>query len=197
MIASWAFAQQGSDLISNFSFETADPNNSSLAANWQCYGSCYSRVALMSAWDGSYVAQMMAGQGAVQHIVLNQSVHAPVRISAHSAGQNIADVSSDNLGASLDCKIHYHDGSDEWCWTTTKTKSVGTFDWKFVGYNTDDISSNRAPIDWIDVRLVMGNVSGTAQFDDVQVRQWTPEWNGLVTFRFDDSFASTYTKGYP
>lgn len=183
--------------VVNPSFESANLLNPNLASSWQVYGGTYTRMSIPGAWDQSYVARMTSGAGAVERIVLNQTVPIPIRISVRVKGESIADDPADKLGASLDCKVMYQDGTSAWCPTTAKTKNVGTFDWKWVGYNTANLSSTNSPIAWIDVRLRMGTVTGTAWFDDVHVDEWIPKQNGLVSFVFDDSLLSTYTKAYP
>jgi peptidoglycan/xylan/chitin deacetylase (PgdA/CDA1 family) len=185
--------------VVNFSFETVDPANSNLAVGWRSYGAPYTRVHNFHVWDQNYVAEMKAGQGAVQRIVLNQTTPYPVRISARVKGENIANDPADKFGASLGCMVKYVNIVDPaWCPTTMTTKNVGTFDWKCVGYNTGTLNTSSVwnRIEWIDVRLSMGNVLGTAWFDDVHVEEYT-RGPGMVTFNFHDSFLSTYTKGYP
>ncbi len=192
-------APQG-DLVLNQSFETADPNNSNLAANWAVYGQPYTRVHNFNVWDQNFVVQLQANQGAVQHIVLNQTYPYRVRLTARVKGDSIVDDPNDVLGASLDCKVYFQNGETAWCYTTKKTKNVGTFDWTEIGFNTAslNVSTLWAKIAWIDVRIRMGNVGGTAWFDSVTAEEYTPSNDtGMVTFCFHDSFLSTYTKGYP
>lgn len=192
-----AFGQSriGFNRVTNFSFETVDSSNPSLASGWQVYGQPYTRVTNFNVWDGNYDLQVQANQGAVQHIVVNQDAAFPIRISARVKGNSIGNDPNDKLGASLDCKFADVYGRVYYCPTTTKTKMTGTFDWTWIGFNTADFDT--AHIAWIDVRLHMGNVSGTAWFDDVHVDEWGPSGPGMVSFVFHDSFLSTYTKGAP
>lgn len=133
------------------------------------------------------------GGGAIQKVVLNQTEAKPVRISASVRGDGIIDDPKDKLGASLDCRVNFRGGAAGFCFVTLITKSVGSFDTKRVGYNTMEISSQRLPIDSIEVRLKMGDVDGTAWFDDVRVEEFTPTTRkGMITLMFDDSLLSTY-----
>jgi peptidoglycan/xylan/chitin deacetylase (PgdA/CDA1 family) len=185
------------NLVSNFSFETPDPTNSNMAASWQNFGGPHARVHTFSVWDQNYVVELKAGQGAMQRITLNQTTAVPVRASAWIKGENIANDPNDPIGATFDAKVHYRDGVERWCPATPKTKSVGTFGWRWAGCNTMSIYPNPVPVDWIEIRVRMGNVPGTAWFDDVHVKEFPPTTSGMVTFRFDDSLLSTYTKAYP
>ncbi|MBI2023409.1 polysaccharide deacetylase family protein [Candidatus Giovannonibacteria bacterium] len=189
-VASFAEGQ-----VVNGSFESA--GSGSLASGWQVLGNSYTRVNSPNVWDQLWMIRVNSGAGAVQKVTLNQTTALPVSITVAVKGQNIADDPGDKMGASLDCKIAYRDGSFAWCPITLKTKSVGTFDWKWVGYNSKNLSSSTQPIDWIEVRLRMGNVAGQAWFDDVHVEQWNPTQNGLVTLMFDDSLLTTYMKAFP
>lgn len=188
---------QGGNLVSNFSFETQDPLNSTQANSWQTFTGSYSRVHTFSVWDQNFIAQLSSGGGAMQRITLNQTVAIPVLITVQIKGDNIANDPNDTIGAIFDCKVQYRDGTLRWCPTTPKTKNVGTFDWKLAGWNTMSLYPVPVPVDWIEVRVRMGNVSGTAFFDDVHVEEVSPKTSGMVTFRFDDSLRSTYTKAYP
>src|SRR5581483_1517390 len=126
----------------NGSFETADQNDSTLADSWQAYGIPYQRVHNFNVWDGNFIIAATAGQGAIQRVVLNQQEAFPVRISVRIRGENIVDDPADKLGASLDCKVAYEDGTYQYCPVTMKTKNVGTFDWKWVGYNTAEFGTS-------------------------------------------------------
>src|SRR6185369_8340874 len=170
--------------VVNPSFETVEPTNSNLASGWQVFGGPYVRNNTTTAWDKSYTVQVGSGGGAVQHVVLNQPYALPIRISVRVKGSGIVDDPNDKLGASLDCKIYFHDNSIGFCPATVKTKSVGTFDWKWVGYNTANIGNPYTPIDSIDFRVRMGAVAGTAWFDDAYIQEYIPGMNGMVTFMF-------------
>ena len=184
--------------VANFSFETADSLDATLASSWQVLDQKYTRVNGPGVvWNGNYMLQLTAGAGAVERITLNQTAPLPVRMSAFFKGSGIFDDPNDKTGVSFDCKIAYRDGTFGFCPLTAKTKNVGTFDWTWVGYNTQSLSSIFQPIDWIELRLRMGNVPGTAWVDGVHAEEYNPTSGGMVTFQFDDSLLTTYTKAYP
>ncbi len=183
-----------SNLVKNGSFESSDPTNLSVAQYWQ---GTFGRVSLPDNWDGAWRAELSSGQSATQKIVLNQSVYFPVRISVRIRGEGIQNDPADKYGANLQCKVVRKDGSISWCPTTLKTKNVDTFWWRWAGYNTSSLSSSTSPIDYIEVKLNLGVVAGKAWFDDVHIEEWPPTHNGLLTYVFDDSFLTSYSKAYP
>lgn len=182
--------------VQNFSFETAG-NNPNLAANWNAEGAGYQRVPLTTGnWDGSYALSLSGNEGFIiganQRITLNQGSAKPILITARVKGVNLTDSSGDKIGASLDCRVKFASLSQtelSYCPATLKTKNVGTFDWRYVGFNTANLVHGDLAIEWLEVRVRRGAISGTAYFDDIHVAEYDPgTFNGAVTFMFDDCY---------
>jgi peptidoglycan/xylan/chitin deacetylase (PgdA/CDA1 family) len=192
MVALGVQGQTGVSVV-NGDFAIREPQNSNLAYGWQASGNSYT----IEVVRGNPMLKIGRGGGAIQKVVLNQTEAKPVRISVSIRGEGIIDDPKDKLGASLDCKVTYRvqGGVNPagFCFVTPITKSVGSFETKRVGYNTMEISSQRLPVDSIEVRLKMGDVDGIAWFDDVRVEEFTPMTEkGLISLVFDDSLVSTY-----
>jgi peptidoglycan/xylan/chitin deacetylase (PgdA/CDA1 family) len=71
--------------------------------------------------------------------------------------------------------------------------STGTFNWRWVGFNTGTNPAVNAPIDYIDIIPILQQSSGTAYFDDITVNEYAPS-SGAVTLMFDDGETGTYTE---
>jgi peptidoglycan/xylan/chitin deacetylase (PgdA/CDA1 family) len=195
VIASFSLA--GPNVLSNGNMETADPRNSALALNWQSWGNGYRRsIDPAYSWSGlAYLTVTQKGTptsyaGARRRVVLNQKVARPVRVRAMVTGFSIVDDPKDIFGASLYGEIHLMDGSIVYSKHSVKTKNVGSFDWREIGWNTGSIGIEK-PIAYIDVFPMLGKVTGKAFFDDVFVEPFAAEL-GLpaVTFMFDDGYKS-------
>jgi len=190
----------------NYSFETAG-GTPSLAASWSPAWNGYQRVLMQAgqSWDGYYAVQLsnpsLVPLGAVQRITFNQTSYVPILITMQIKGSGIDNVPSDNLGASFDCRVKFVGLSDtqlSYCPTTAKTKNVGTFDWRYVGVNTTDLVNGFMPIEWVEIRLRRGAVSGTAWFDDVQVKEYPQgTFAGAVTLMFDDGLKEHFSTALP
>lgn len=202
LFAASLMGQTANDPVVNRSFETFDPAMPSQAYAWKPYGMPYLRATVSFAWDGQNVAQFRGGTGAVQRITFNQQLPEPILISVRVKGDNIQNVSTDNVGMSLDCRVQFKDGTANFCPKTALTKGVGTFGWDLYGFNTWNLSPSASTklVDWIEVRLTMAQINGLAFADDVHAYRYPHKLetqNGLVTVVFDDSLLSTYTKAYP
>jgi peptidoglycan/xylan/chitin deacetylase (PgdA/CDA1 family) len=202
-LASQALAQ--TNRVVNSSFETADPNFPTRAANWSPGWDGYERVALSTGnWDGAYALRLTGPStsqlGAVQRVTFNQTSHIPILITARLKFENIGNVFGDNLGASFDCRVKFMSLSESqlsFCPATAKTKNVGTSGWTYIGFNTAHLVNGNLPIEWVEVRLRRGAVSGTAWFDAVRVSEYPyGSFTGAVTMMFDDGYIEQYEKAY-
>jgi hypothetical protein len=199
MAVSAMFAQ--TNRVANSFFEIADPNFPTRAANWEPGWGGYERVQLTSGnWEGSYALRLSGPStsmlGAVQRITFNQSSHVPILITTRLKFESIGNVSGDNLGASFDCRVKFMSLSESqlsFCPTTAKTKNVGTSGWTYIGFNTAHLVNGHLPIEWVEVRLRRGAVSGTAWFDAVKVAEYPAgSFGGAVTLMFDDGYMDHY-----
>ncbi len=195
------------------------------AAQWcDDYARGYSRVLLTPA-KYNYVARasipttVPADQryaGPYQIVNLNQVQAKNVFVGAMIKGSNVV-LDPDGWGATLDvgftvdCSAHpqfceYHGNPvDNTLWCATLPSS-GTFDWRWVGLDShtcgigyiDAVTGN-----WIDVPVksasifpVLGGATGTAYFDLIQLKEFSPG-PGAVTFMFDDGYKSTKSVAKP
>lgn len=177
--------------VANFSFEEGD----SQASHWSPMGGGYARVQLSpTSWDGSYAVGLLGpaslSLGLTQRISFNQTNHVPILITTRIKGDGVANLPGDNLGGSFDCRVKFVGLSQlSYCPTTAKTKNIGTFDWRYIGFNTADLVNGHLPIEWLEVRLRRGAVSGTVWFDDVQVSEFPQgTFAGAATLMFDDCY---------
>jgi len=198
-----AWAEAGPNLMPNGNFETVDPANKALASGWTAYGNGYKYVVdPVNSWSGSaYIAIVQTGKptanaGARQRVTLNQKIARPVRIKSMLLGTNITSTTLDNFGACIYAEIHLMNGQVVYSKNTAKTKNVGTFDWRPIGFNTASFVDQ--PIAYIDVYAFMGKVSGTAWFDDLFVEEYAAEYGQpAVTIMFDDGYDSVRTAALP
>lgn len=157
--------------------------------------------------------------GPRQIVNLNQTQAKNVFVGAMIKGSNIV-LDTDGWGAildvgfSVDCSAHprfceYHDdlgdlfGDTVWCGTLP---SSGTFDWRWVGLDSHTCGigyTDSATGNWIDVPIksaevfpALGGATGTAYFDLIQLKEFSPG-PGAVTFMFDDGYKSTKTAAKP
>jgi len=197
-------ARAGNNILPNGDFETVDTANKGLASGWALYGNGYKRVVdPVNSWGGSaYIVIAQTGKptanaGARQRATLNQKVARPVRISSMLLGTNITSTTQDNFGACLYAEIHLVNGQTVYSKNTAKTKNVGTFDWRPIGFNTASIGVDQ-PIAYIDVFAFMGKVAGTAWFDNIFVEEYFTEiGKPAVTIMFDDGYKSVKSIALP
>jgi hypothetical protein len=199
---------QSDNQTKNFSFETADPSDSSHAASWLDWANGGGqRVFSSGAWDHSYVLRFAYTStpqdisGVRQTLVYNQTVGRPIQISVHLSGTNIQNDPGDKNGATLNCHVYYIDGTMDYCPTTLQTKNVGSFPWRFIGFNTGntvDFPNNRnadgslKPVRSIDHIPMMGQTTGTADFDVAKSIEFHNTFQGAVTPMADDGFPEQY-----
>ena len=189
------------DLVINPGFEQigASPDK---AANWQDYNLGYERTAAYHSGQwGIKLTNTGDNQlsGAYQRIDLNQSEVKPVFVGGYVKGSNIVKKSGSYLGASLYAEIHLQDGSVKY-WNSLANS--GTFDWRWIGFNTAAITFDGVnkfidqPISHIFVVPILAYASGTAYFDDITVKEFTPT-RAAVTLMFDDGEDSAHTTAKP
>lgn len=184
------------DPLQNGNFEQAGAAEN-LAYDWQGYGSGYARTA-GAGMNGTAALQLRntaqtASSGAYQRIDLAQTSIAPVFIGARVKGENIVKLPGSYFGASLYAEIHLQNGQVAY-WNTAA--NAGTFDWRWIGFNTANVPTVTAPIDYVLVVPALISASGTAYFDDVTVQEYTPT-QSAVTLLFDDGPRNTYGQARP
>jgi peptidoglycan/xylan/chitin deacetylase (PgdA/CDA1 family) len=189
-----AFAQMTDPLV-NTGFEQEVTGTPTKAYDWQDFMGGYSRST--NAKTGSWAITLTnssntAFSGAYQRIDLNQTALKPVFIGGYVKGSSISN-SGSWYGASIYTEIYLTNGKTIY-WNSLG--NTGTFDWRWIGFNTGTVPGIDAPISHIFVIPVLGNSAGTAHFDDLTVIEQTPA-GGAVSFMFDDGEASTYTQAYP
>ncbi len=171
-------------------------NGADKAYDWQDFGGGYTRVA--GGHTGQFSMRLQnatqnAMAGGYQRVDFHQSVQKPVFIGAYVKGSNVNMVNGSYFGASIYAEIHMMDGRTLY-WNTIANS--GTFDWRWVGFNTGSVSFINGPIDYIFVVPALINASGTAWFDDVTVADFEPT-QAAVTLMFDDGPANTFTAAKP
>jgi peptidoglycan/xylan/chitin deacetylase (PgdA/CDA1 family) len=181
------------NLVLNNSFEQLGAPAKSL--NWNDFGDGYARTTL-NRHSGNAAIELVrntdvGNSGASQRINLSQTAIKPVFIGAYVKGKNIVMRPGTWLGASIYAEIHLTNGNVVY-WNSVP--SMGTFDWRWVGFNTGTLTNINAPIDYIFVVPILGASSGTAYFDDITISEFTPA-QGAITFMFDDGETTTLTEG--
>lgn len=171
-------------------------NAGNKAYDWQDFVGGYTRVA--GGRTGQYSMQLQnatqnAMAGGYQRVDFHQSVQKPVFIGAYVKGSNVTMLGGSYFGASIYAEIHMMDGRTLY-WNTIANS--GTFDWRWIGFNTGSVSFINGPIDYIFVVPALINASGTAWFDDVTVADFEPT-QAAVTLMFDDGPANTFTAAKP
>jgi peptidoglycan/xylan/chitin deacetylase (PgdA/CDA1 family) len=191
-----AFAAPLTDPLVNDGFEQAGESISQ-AYDWQAYGSGYTRASDKK-HGGSWSVKLTntgTGQqrGAYQRIDLQQTSVKPVFVGAWIAGNNIDLTPSAWVGASMYAEIVLVDGTVVY-WNSVK--NTGTFDWRWVGFNTGTLPQVNQPIDHMFIIPIFTNGTGTAWFDDISVSEHDPA-KAAVTLMFDDGEITTYTEARP
>lgn len=171
-------------------------NADNKAYDWQDFGGGYTRVS--GGRTGQFSMQLQNAtrnsmSGGYQRVDFQQSVQKPVFIGAYVKGSNVTMLGGSYFGASIYAEIHMMDGRTLY-WNTIANS--GTFDWRWIGFNTGSISFINGPIDYIFVVPALINASGTAWFDDVTVADFQPT-QAAVTLMFDDGPANTFTTAKP
>ncbi len=193
---SGVFAAPLTDPLVNGGFEQAG-STAKQAYDWQAYGQGYERMSgqKRSGSSSLRLRTTQSGQqaGAYQRIDLNQTTQKPVFVGAWVKGNNIVLAPNAWIGASIYAEIHLHDGSVVY-WNSVKNS--GTFDWRWIGFNTGTLPLVNQPIDHIFVVPILAEATGTAWFDDVTVSEHDPS-GAAVSIVFDDGEITTYTEAKP
>lgn len=183
-----------SDVLVNTSFEEpgASPDK---AYDWQDFMGGYKRT--NNAKTGSWGITLtnlsdIEFSGAYQRLDLNQDSLKPVFIGGYVKGEKISNRLS-WYGASIYAEIHLTSGKIVY-WNSLS--NTGTFDWRWIGFNTATLPAIDAPISHIFIVPILGESRGTAHFDDLNATEHLPT-EGAVTFMFDDGELSTYSVAYP
>jgi peptidoglycan/xylan/chitin deacetylase (PgdA/CDA1 family) len=195
----------GFDLVSNiyaspdqiingdFEQEWTNPEN---AYDWQNFGRGYERT------GGGYTSDWSIGlkndqpgqfSGAYQRIDLWQDTLRPVFIGGHVRGENIENDPGGYFGTSIYVEIHLADGTVAY-WNSVG--NFGTFDWRWIGFNTGTLAHVNQPINYIFVVPLLGRATGQAWFDDLTVTEYQPG-RSAVTLMFDDGEENTYIEAKP
>jgi hypothetical protein len=145
------------------------------AYNWHAFGLGYTRTTQAARPNtGWYGMKAVSGSttgmvGAYQRVDFNQTVIRPVYVGGYIKGQSLVMAPGSYFGASIYTEIHLKNGQTVY-WNTPATS--GIFDWQWVGFNTAQLGNMiSAPIDYIFVVPSLINASGTAYFDDLNVKQ--------------------------
>jgi peptidoglycan/xylan/chitin deacetylase (PgdA/CDA1 family) len=165
--------------------------------SWGSYGRGYARDRAIH-HSGDYAIRvsnqsLQNSAGAIQQIDLHQTDTKPVFVGAYLRGEHIALSPDTWVGASIYAEIILKDGSVVY-WNSIRNS--GTFDWRWVGFNTGSLPQVNQPIDHIRVIPAMVGATGTAWFDDVTVLEFEPQ-EAAITLMFDDGFESAYTIARP
>ncbi len=179
----------------NPGFEEAG-DSAAVAYRWHPFQNGYKRVATHR--SGSWGVQLTntdytSMSGAYQRVGLNQSVMKPVFIGGYVKGEKIKNSSDGNFGAGLYAEIHLNDGSVAY-WNSIA--NYGSFNWRWVGFNTGTLASVNKPISHIFVVPILSKASGRAYFDDIVVKEYDPS-SAAITLMFDDGELTTYTEAKP
>lgn len=180
------------DTLQNGDFEQSAGDG---AYDWQVYGSGYERVPQgRSGWGLRVQADSLAGAaGAYQRIDLAQQHRVPLFVSAYVKGEDIALAPGSYFGAALYAEMHLTNGQVAY-WNTIA--NAGTFDWRWIGFNTASVPTVTAPIDHMFILPVLLQASGAAVFDDVTVRE-VVQGSPAVSLVFDDGPDTTLTQAKP
>ena len=189
------------NLLINPSFETQG-DNIWKADGWNSFHSGYKRVG--SRKDGNWGIRLINNNftdmsGAYQRIDLNQVEIKPVFIGGYVRGLGIVNDPDGHFGASLYAEIHLQDESVVY-WNSVP--SYGTFFWRWVGFNTGTLTLDginklvNQPISHIFIVPILGKAKGTAVFDGLTAREYTPT-QSAVTLMFDDGGETTSTIAKP
>lgn len=193
-VSSFVFAQS-TDPLNNPSFEQAGAT-AQTAYDWQNFGNGYTRVstAHTGAWGIRLQNSNFSQQsGAYQRIDLKQTTLKPVFISSFIRGQSIVNSSGGFVGASIYAEIIMNDGSVAY-WNSIANS--GTFNWRWIGFNTGTVANVNKPIDHIFIVPILANAAGTAYFDDIRVEEKEPT-QGAVTIMIDDGEDAAFTQAKP
>lgn len=169
------------------------------AFEWQDFHNGYTRVVSTDqARTGSASIRIRSTDtsslsGAFQRIDLQQTEIKPVFVGGYVRGRNLVGAPDSFFGASIYAEIHLEDGSVAY-WNSLR--NFGSFDWRWVGFNTGTLLSVNQPIDHIFVVPIIGNTTGVAWFDDIVVSEQNPH-QSAVTIMIDDGETSTYTEARP
>lgn len=183
------------NLLVNNSFE--EPGAGTTAHLWQDFQGGYQRVTTQAHTGSASIEVVNAAAGvttgAYQRVDLNQTTKKPVFIGGYVKGTNIVNDPTGYFGATLYAEIHLQDGTVVY-WNSIA--NYGTFDWRWIGFNTGTIAAVNQPINYIFVVPMLGNATGTAHFDDLIVREFTPT-QAAVTIMVDDGETSALTRIKP
>lgn len=181
--------------VRNNSFEQI--SGTTLADQWQPFQTGYKRVTTLARTGSASIelTTTTANQqaGVWQRIDLNQPTIKPVFLGGYVTGRNIVNAPNGFLGASLYAEIHLQNGTVVY-WNSLP--NFGTFTWRWIGFNTGSLPTVNQPISHIFLIPILGNATGSANFDDLTLREFTPT-QAAVTLMFDDGEVNTYTEAQP
>lgn len=167
------------------------------AYDWQNFGQGYQRVTGVKRSGTASIRMTSSSKtglsGAYQRVDFQQTSLKPVFVGGYVKGNRISMAAGSYFGASLYTEIHLTNGQTVY-WNTVSNS--GTFDWRWIGFNTATIPWITAPIDYIFVIPSLIYASGTAYFDDLTAVETEPS-APAVTVMFDDAEDNHYTKAFP
>jgi len=181
--------------LQNGGFEKAG-ESAKKALGWHDFGLGYKRVKRAHSGErGIRLRNKEDDQqsGAYQRVDLNQTEMKPVMIDGYVKGRKIKNSDDGFIGASLYAEIYLQDGTVVY-WNSIR--NLGSFSWRYIGFNTGSLPAVNQPIDYIFVVPILANAEGTAWFDDIAVREYSPV-QGAVTLMFDDGEITTYSEAKP
>jgi peptidoglycan/xylan/chitin deacetylase (PgdA/CDA1 family) len=177
------------NLVKNGSYEE-------IPKYWNNFQGGYTRVSggHTGSWSIEVTKTTPSGSaGAYQRVDLNQTSKKPVFIGGYIKGKNIKNTTNSFLGASIYVEIHLQSGKVVY-WNSLRNE--GTFDWRWIGFNTGTLSTVNEPIDYVYIVPIINGSTGTAYFDDIFVKEFTPQ-SPAITIMFDDGEDNTYTIAKP
>jgi peptidoglycan/xylan/chitin deacetylase (PgdA/CDA1 family) len=131
--------------------------------------------------------------GAYQRVDLNQTTLKPVFIGGFVKGKDIVNSPGGFIAASIYAEIHLIDGTVVY-WNSIA--NTGKFDWRWIGFNTGELTQVNKPISHIFVVPNLSYATGIAYFDDITVVEHTP-LQSAVSIVFDDGEDSVFYKALP
>ncbi len=200
--SSWAFIFSSSqNKVINPGFEKSGVNRHS-AYGWHSFHSGYARSSVHHTGRHSIRVRTHGFSdigGAYQRIDLNQTEIKPVYIEGYVRGCRIRNSTDGYFGASIYAEIHLQDGSIVY-WNSLP--NYGSFYWRKIGFNTRSLTLDgihkliNKPISHIFIVPILGKAVGTAYFDDITVKEFTP-YQSAITLMFDDGEENTLTVAKP
>lgn len=199
LLTLFALAQSGGNRISDESFELG-------CSTWLPWagggGKC---ISVTDAWDGTHVLRLTHStkpadiSGMYKRVPFNQTTAKPIRISVRLQVTNMQNDPADKYGGTLNCHVVYMNNLLDYCPTTLQLKNYGTSEWRWVGFNTADLTRfphGNQPVKYIDFIPAKGQVIGTVDFDEARAEDYMPLTQGYVVPMMDDAYPEQYSLGY-